>query len=240
MIPRNARDVRVQWRNGGPVITGSIIVICSLIWLLCTLARYVAPSIYVSVVSTLMFVPINALATPWTWFTSLFVHAPSILHVLFNMIALGSVGPVLERMMGHWQFAALYVISGLGGAVGLMVYCAVTGDWMISAYGASSALFGLFAAILIVFRRIGADIRSMLIWMAVNFAMPLVVPNIAWQAHVGGFIAGGVLTWLLVAGVPSLRRRSFATRMWVYGTVVVVLLLAIAVASLMSVTRLTP
>ena len=231
----NMRGVTGQWRRGDPVITWAIIIICSLVWLLTTLARYAAPGIYTSVVGSLMFVPINAFTTPWTWFTSLFVHAPSVIHVLFNMIALWSVGPVLERMMGHWQFATLYVISGLGGAVGLMVYCAMTGDWMMSAYGASSALFGLFAAILIVFRQIGADIRSMLIWMAINFAMPLVVPNIAWQAHVGGFITGGVLTWLLVAGVPTLRRRSYTTRMWVYGTIVVALLLVIATASLMSV-----
>ena len=231
----NMRGVTDQWRRGGPVITWAIIIICSLIWLLLTVVRYVAPGIDTGVAYILTFMPINAFAMPWTWFTSLFVHAPSVLHVLFNMIALWSVGPVLERMMGHWPFAALYVISGLGGAVGLMVYCAVTGDWMISAYGASSALFGLFAAILIVFRQIGADIRSMLIWMAINFAMPLVIPNIAWQAHVGGFLTGGILTWLLVAGVPTLRRRSYTTRMWVYGTIVVALLLAIAAASLMSV-----
>ena len=230
----NARTVADQWRRGGPVITWAIIILCGSIWLFGTLARFVAPGIYVTVVSNAMFVPIYAVATPWTWFTSLFLHAPSVMHVLFNMIALWSVGPVLERMMGHWCFAALYVISGLGGSVGLMVYSAVTGSWMISAYGASSALFGLFAAILLVFRRIGEDIRSMLVWMAINFAMPLVVPNIAWQAHVGGFVTGGVLTWLLVSGLPSLRRRSLSSRMWLYGLVVVAALLAIGAASLMS------
>ena len=55
---------------------------------------------------------------------------------------------------------------------------------------ASGALFGLFASLLVVYRRIGADIRSMLIWMAVNFALPFVVGGVAWQAHVGGFCSG--------------------------------------------------
>ena len=234
MLHINARSVQAQWRQGGPVITWFIIGICAAVWVLTTLLRLLAPTAYQLVVSRGMFVPLTALITPWTWFTSMFLHAPSILHVLFNMIALWSVGPVLERMMGHWRYAALYVISGLGGSVGLMVFSAVTGQWLISAYGASAALFGLFAALLIVFRRIGADIRSMLIWMVINFAMPLVIPNIAWQAHVGGFIIGGLLTWLLVDGIAALRRRSFTVRIWVYGSAVVVLLLVVAVASLLT------
>ena len=43
----------------------------------------------------------------------MFLHSPkSVLHILFNMLALWSVGPVLEKMMGHWPFLALYVLSG--------------------------------------------------------------------------------------------------------------------------------
>ena len=56
----------------------------------------------------------------------MFLHAPnSILHILFNMIALYSVGPVLERLIGHWRFLGLYMISGLGGALGMMVWAVV-------------------------------------------------------------------------------------------------------------------
>ena len=65
-----------------------------------------------------------------------------------------------------------------------MVWAAVAPGgigWQMAAYGASGALFGLFASLLVVYRRIGADIRSMLIWMAVNFALPFVVGGVAWQ-----------------------------------------------------------
>ena len=116
----------------------------------------------------------------------MFLHQPtSLWHILFNMLTLWCVGPVLERMMGHWPYLALYLLSGLGGGAGLMVWavCSPSG-WMTAAYGASGALFGLFAAILVVYRRIGIDIRSMLIWMLVNFLMPVITPGIAWQAHV--------------------------------------------------------
>lgn len=96
-----------------------------------------------------------------------------------------------------------------------------------AAYGASGALFGLFASLLVVYRRIGADIRSMLIWMAVNFALPFVVGGVAWQAHVGGFVVGGILTWLLVGGVPAWRGKSLKWRMQVYGWAMVVLVIAL-------------
>lgn len=97
---------------------------------------------------------------------------------------------------------------------------------LVGAYGASGALFGLFAAMLVVYRRIGEDIRSMLVWMAVNFLMPFLVGGIAWQAHVGGFIVGGVFTWLLISGVHALRGKSLTFRTMVYGAVVLALIVA--------------
>ena len=87
-----------------------------------------------------MAAPVRLVAEPWTLITSMFLHAPnSLLHILFNMIALYSVGPVLERMIGHWRFLGLYVISGLGGSLGLMVWAAVAPGgigWQMAAYGA--------------------------------------------------------------------------------------------------------
>lgn len=222
------RELRSQWTSGGPVITWAIIAVCVVIWLVEIILRYTAPTAFASFVGAGMFMSLTAFAHPWTWLTSMFLHAPSVLHIMFNMLALWSVGPVLEKMMGHWRFLALYVISGLGGAVGLMVWAKLAGAWGTAAYGASGALFGLFAALLIVYRRIGVDIRSMLMWMAVNFLLPLVVGGVAWQAHLGGFITGGVLTWLLVAGVPALRKKGFTQRMVIYGAAVVIVLIVIA------------
>ena len=106
--------------------------------------------------------------------------------------------------------------------------CSPSG-WMTAAYGASGALFGLFAAILVVYRRIGMDIRSMLIWMLINFLMPVITPGIAWQAHIGGFIIGGLFAWLLVSGLHALRGKSLGWRAAVYG-VAVFLVIAVIVA----------
>ena len=85
----------------------------------------------------------------------------------------------------------------------------------------------LFAAVLIVYRRVGADITSMMVWMVINFLMPVVVSNVAWQAHLGGFLVGALFTWLLVSGPHALRGKSLAYRSAVYGGAVFVLVVAV-------------
>ena len=184
------------------------------------------------VVGAGVFMPALATHRPWTFITSMFLHQPaSLWHILFNMLTLWCVGPVLERMMGHLPYLALYVLSGLGGGAGMMVWALFSQDgWITSSYGASGALFGLFAAILVVYQRIGIDIRSMMIWMLINFLMPIITPNIAWQAHVGGFIIGGVFTWLLVSGLHALRGKSLQQRTLIYGAIMLVVIIAIVVA----------
>ena len=223
------REIAYAWRSNGPVVTWAVIVLCVAVWVVEVLLHLLAPRLYAVVVGGGMVSPLTMVSHPWTWLTSMFLHAPSVLHVLFNMIALYSVGPVLERMMGHWRYLAFYLICGYGGSVGLLVWARLTGSWLTAAYGASGALFGLFAAILVVYRRIGVDIRSMLVWMVVNFLLPFLVGGIAWQSHVGGFVVGLVLTWLLISGVPALRRLPFGRRMAIYGGGMAVLLVLVTV-----------
>ncbi|WEV69368.1 rhomboid family intramembrane serine protease [Bifidobacterium sp. ESL0775] len=228
-IQRGYRKLRYEWRASGPVVTWAIVVICVAMWLVEIFCRYAAPRQFANIIYSGSFIPGLAIVKPWTWFTSMFLHDPNVLHVLCNMLTLVAIGPYLEGLLGHWNFLALYLICGLGGSDGLMVYSAVTQNWAISAYGASDALFGLFGALLLVFRRTHTDIRAMLACVAINFAMPLFVPRVAWQSHVGGFVVGIVLTWLLLDGVPALRRRPLWARMLVYGAIVVVLLVILAV-----------
>ena len=78
-------------------------------------------------------------------FSAGFVHF-GIIHIAFNMVALISVGPQLEAMLGRWRFAALYVLSLLGGSA--LSYLLLPVNSLGG--GASGAIFGLMGGLLVV------------------------------------------------------------------------------------------
>ena len=127
--------------------------------------------------------------------TSAFLHEPlgsglGILHIAFNMWALIFVGPALEHVLGRVRFLAVYLASALGGSV-LYYLIAPVG---IPALGASGAIFGLFGAWFVLARRLRIDSRLIVGLIVLNLVIGFVVPNIGWQAHVGGLIVGAALT----------------------------------------------
>ncbi|AKV56183.1 membrane protein [Bifidobacterium actinocoloniiforme DSM 22766] len=221
--------MRYYWQDDGPVVTAAITVACLLVWLVELYGYYLNPRFYESLLTHAAFIPALSARMPWMYVTSMFLHATNVTHILFNMLTLWAVGPVLERMVGHWRYLALYLLSGIGGGLGMLVSAAIRPEgWMVSAVGASGAIFGLFAAVLVLYRRLGTDIRSMLVFVAINLAMPLFVSGIAWQDHVGGFIVGGLFTLLLVSGLGLLRGKSLNTRMWISGLVLLLVIIATA------------
>ncbi|HEY2042574.1 MAG TPA: rhomboid family intramembrane serine protease [Jatrophihabitans sp.] len=136
--------------------------------------------------------------------TSAFVHIGPI-HLIFNMFALYMMGPGLERLLGWWRFLAIYLIAGFGGSVAVLIF-----DSRGSA-GASGAIFGLFAAALLLSRVVGFDTRPILITVVLNFVITFSVPFISKWGHIGGFVCGGlatlaVLGWTFSRG--TLRDRN--------------------------------
>jgi membrane associated rhomboid family serine protease len=111
------------------------------------------------------------------------------LDIIFNMWALILVGPALERLLGHARYLTVYLVSALGGSVALYVLVPYE-----LALGASGAIFGLFGAWFVVARRLRLDSRWIVTLVVLNLVIGFVVPNIAWQAHLGGLLAGGLLT----------------------------------------------
>ncbi|MEJ2578272.1 MAG: rhomboid family intramembrane serine protease [Kineosporiaceae bacterium] len=156
------------------------------------------------------FIPAYAVAEPWRFLTSAFLHLTSFpLHILFNMYAVWLVGPYLENLLGRARFAALYLISAFGGSVGFFVLAPATidagGVWWGGALGASGAVFGLFAALLLVNRHLGRDTAGIIGIVLINGALGFFVHSIAWQAHLGGFITGAALAAVLTYR-PQRRR----------------------------------
>ena len=79
-----------------------------------------------------------AAGEPWRLLSYAFLHG-NVLHLLFNLSTLLSVGPALERTLGSVRFLLLYVISALGGGLGTCLLYP-PGDPVV---GGSGALFGM-------------------------------------------------------------------------------------------------
>ncbi|GII63430.1 rhomboid family intramembrane serine protease [Sphaerisporangium krabiense] len=161
----------------------------------------------------------------WRLFTSAFLHAepPSYWHILFNMWALFAIGPQLEKILGSLRFAAVYLLSALGGSMAVYLF----GSYAV---GASGAIYGLFGAMFVISRRMGYDVRGVLWLIGINVVLTFVVPGISWQGHLGGLVAGAVVT-ALFAYAPARSRKAFQLAT-VAGMLVVYLAILMAVPPL--------
>lgn len=157
----------------------------------------------------------------WRAATSMFLHA-SLAHVGFNMWALYLFGPALERRYGSLPFSLLYLAAGLGGGA---LYHLVGRD--NPAVGASGAIFGLMGALIVTLygQRHTAMARAILsqlmLLLAINLALPLVIANIAWEAHLGGLVAGGAVA-IAWDRLPATGRAAIPRQISVALAVIVV------------------
>ncbi len=173
--------------GGRPVVTLTLIGLC--------VVSYVLQQVSDRWTIDLAFVPFLGETEPWRFLTSAFLHSPSSLfHILFNMVALWSVGPFLEASFGRWRFLALYLLSAIGGSVMfLLLATPYSASWFTVLVGASGAVFGLFGAVLVVLRRVGRSAGGIVGVLVINAVLGFVLPGVAWQAHLGGLIVGAAL-----------------------------------------------
>jgi membrane associated rhomboid family serine protease len=202
-VPRTQFGGKVS-AEGRPVVTMTIIGICVVVWL----AQKASPSFS----DALLFFAPATRSQPWRLLTSAFEHDPSdLLHILFNMYALWIVGQYLEPLLGRLRFATVYLVCAIGGSVGLLLLVTPStqpnSSWATPALGASGAIFGLFLVLLLVNRHLGRSTVGIGVLILINFALPFIVPNVAWQAHVGGAITGALCGGILIATAGPDRRR---------------------------------
>lgn len=136
-----------------------------------------------------------------------------LLHLLLNVWALWVLGRVLEATLGPARFVALYLTAGLGGNVAAYLFTAPN----VPTAGASGAIFGLFAALFVVLRKLGRDTSAVVPILVINLFFTFTVPNISIGGHLGGLAVGAVVA-LSMAYAPR-ARRTLVT----YGTVGAVL-----------------
>ena len=171
-------------------------------------------------------VPGVAQGAYWRLVTSAFLHANP-LHIAFNMYALYLFGPMLERMLGSVRFLALYLTCAVSGSV--MAYW-FSGP-LTPTLGASGAVFGLFGAALVLLYKRGEDVSFLLLLLGLNVVLSF-RPQVSWQGHFGGLLAG-LLIGAVVAYAPRARRNL--AQMAVY-TVLVLAMAAAVVARTLALT----
>ncbi|MBH5335978.1 rhomboid family intramembrane serine protease [Streptomyces pactum] len=132
--------------------------------------------------------------------TAVFLHEEP-MHIAFNMLSLWWLGPPLEAALGRARYLALYLLSGLGGSA--LSY--LLAEESQSSLGASGAVFGLLGATAVLMRRLNYDMRPVAILLAINLVITFYFSNIAWQAHIGGLIAGTAVAYGMVHA-PRERR----------------------------------
>ena len=130
--------------------------------------------------------------------TSGFLH-DGVFHLGFNCFALWIMGRSLEQFLGRHRFAALYLVSLLGGSVGVLLL-----EPNALAVGASGAIFGLFGAMAAAQRAVGMSVWASGLGpiLAFNLFLTFAVSRISVGGHVGGLLAGGLVGLIYV----SMRR----------------------------------
>jgi membrane associated rhomboid family serine protease len=177
-------------------------------------------------------VPARLLADPFspagiaTVFTSMFMHAGWV-HVIGNMLYLWIFGNNIEDRFGPIGFAVFYLICGLG-ASGAQILASPNST--LPMLGASGAVAGVLGAYLLLYPGatvitvipifVFIEVARVLAFLVIGFWFILQLGSglaslgageaeaggVAWFAHIGGFVAGLVLT--APAAVAGWRRRT--------------------------------
>lgn len=162
------------------------------------------------------FVPSRFIANPGadfpTLFTSMFMHAGWV-HLGGNMLYLWIFGDNVEDRFGHIKFTIFYLLCGLAATFAQMVFSMGSN---VPNLGASGAIAGVLGAYIMLFPQ--GKIRVLQgqqviqvpalivigMWIVLQFfsgigsiANTADTGGVAYMAHIGGFIAGFVLTFLL-------------------------------------------
>jgi len=169
------------------------------------------------------FVPSRFLANPVgefaTLFTSMFMHAGWV-HLGGNMLYLWIFGDNVEDRFGHARFILFYLLCGLGATFAQLAFSLGSN---IPNLGASGAVAGVLGAYILMFPKRNIRVlqgqRILQVPALIVIGLWIVLQlfsgigsisaadtgGVAYMAHIGGFVAGFVLTYLLGGNTASRR-----------------------------------
>lgn len=137
----------------------------------------------------------------WTLLTAIYLHG-GLLHILFNVMWIRNLGPAAAEAYGP---ARTFVLFNVAGASGFLVSNVMTGAPTI---GASGAIFGLLAALIVYGRKRGSSVMTQQLWQwaIILGIFGFLVPSVNNWAHGGGFAGGWVAAQLM--GFSDEHRES--------------------------------
>jgi membrane associated rhomboid family serine protease len=157
---------------------------------------------------------------PLTLFSSMFLHG-GFLHLFGNMLYLWIFGNNIEDTLGHFRFFLFYLVCGLFAAA-VQIFSAP--DLTVPMIGASGAIAGILGAYLLLFP--GARVLTLIFiiifikliripaiiilgfWFFIQLlGVGTATSNIAFFAHIGGFLAGLILVKLFQPRLSKGKRR---------------------------------
>mgnify|MGYP002653954364 CR=1 FL=1 len=121
------------------------------------------------------------------------------------------------------------LVTALAGSVTWLLFQPVDPadpEAYVPIVGASGAVFGLFAAVIVLNRHLGRDSSSMIATIGINAVIGFLVPNVAWQAHLGGLVAGALLA--AVIALSRSRRQPGLAWVGIVAVLAVVVVLGVA------------
>ena len=119
-------------------------------------------------------------------------HA-NLLHLGSNMLALFTFGNLVERIFGRNKYLAIF----LGSLLVASLASVYLGPHNIFKVGASGAIFGLLGALLAAGGRSGVNSQAVISNVVLNVVITFSIPGIDWRAHVGGFVGGFAIAYLV-------------------------------------------
>ena len=137
----------------------------------------------------------------WTLLTAIYLHG-GLLHIFFNMMWIRNLGPPAAEVFGP---ARTFVLFNVAGAAGFLASNVMSGAPTI---GASGAIFGLLAALIVYGRKRGSSMmtRQLWQWALILGLFGFLMPGVNNWAHGGGFAGGWVAAHLM--GFIDERRES--------------------------------
>lgn len=198
--------VKLEKKEGLPVVTGALIVINCAVWVALELTGGSTDINNIMNFGAMYAPNIINQNEYWRLFTCNFIHIGAS-HLMFNMISLYIFGFRLEKYLTKLQYLTIYLLSGIVGATVSLLSDLILKNYAVSA-GASGAIYGIIGSIIISSRLArkaidGLNAYIMGIFFILGMAFSVVSPNVDASAHLGGFFGGMLITYILLIGSKS-------------------------------------